>query len=139
MVEQDPSSRSCDLLLIDDNAELVAALREGLEGMGLAVCSATAWDEAMELCQTPRAHRALIDINVGPTVEDGYNLVRQLRGHSDTMTIVMMSGFVNPALRVKARGAGVNLVLEKPVTIKILIQALELCLPGDESPRKGAR
>ena len=108
------------ILLVDDNEDAAELVAEGLRLLGHRVVLAHDGPTALSLALQMRPEIALLDI--GLPVMDGYELARRLRqadgeGH---LRLVAMTGYGQESDRVRAREAGFDVHLVKPVTLEAL-------------------
>ncbi|MCK6529942.1 ATP-binding protein [Myxococcota bacterium] len=105
----------CRVLLVEDQPDAREALRDLLQIQGYDVEVAADGEEAVERAAVRRSDVALVDIGL-PGV-DGYEVARRLRGmHREApITLVALSGFGGGDVRRRAREAGFDAHLVKPV------------------------
>jgi integral membrane sensor domain MASE1/CheY-like chemotaxis protein len=110
------------VLIVEDNADVRLAVRTLLEHDGHIVFEAddgvTGVDSAVQL----RPEVVLVDI--GLPGMDGYEVARKLRARFATLRLVALTGYGQPEDRRKARGAGFDEHLVKPVDPAALQRAL---------------
>lgn len=104
-----------------DFRELLAAL---LELSGFLVAVAATGTEALMKAQAALPHAVFLDL----VFEDlsGIHLVKQLRALpcSNSMLIVVVSGWTAPSLKQQAIEAGCDDFLLKPVELSVLLQLM---------------
>jgi len=121
-------------LLVDDLPEARAALASMLSQLGLQVSSAASGSEALALFQAAAAAGdrfavAVVDV-VMPGI-DGIETVRQLLAASPDDAVpacLLVSASVDAQVRLRAGELGVGRVLEKPVSLSALHDALMAAL-----------
>ena len=103
------------LLIVDDNEDAAAVLKELLSGTGHAVRIAHHPHEALRLFDAHAPDVALVDIGL-PTM-DGYELVRALRARAGgTVTkFIALTGYGSAADKDRAHAAGFDAHLVKPI------------------------
>lgn len=103
------------ILIVDDNADAAQMLTAVVEMAGHDVRTALNGEKALALAQTFRPQVVLLDI--GLPGMDGYEVARELRRHATTMDslIIAVSGYGSRADRKRAREAGFDHHLTKPV------------------------
>jgi CheY-like chemotaxis protein len=112
------------ILIVDDNAEVAAALSLLLQMLGCRVITAASGAEALSATQAVPPRMALLDIGL-PDI-DGLELARRLRRRYpsvDQLRLVAISGYGYDEDRREAFDAGFDEHLTKPVGRDIL-QAL---------------
>lgn len=126
----DPDSCRCAdeklrLLVVDDDPHTRMLLCEALELRGADVrASASAHDAACTFA-TWRP-RALIS-DIAMPVEDGYELIRRVRAaeaEGPRTPAIACTGHAGPADRARARAAGFDALVAKPVDIGLLIDTI---------------
>lgn len=104
------------ILVVDDNEPAAQALAALLRGNGHDVSVAYTGAQALELTARNKPDVALLDIGL-PDM-DGHELARQLRKTFDgRMVLIALTGFGQAEDKLKAREAGFNEHLTKPVSI----------------------
>jgi PAS domain S-box-containing protein len=104
------------ILVADDNKDAADALAMFLELRGHVVAVAYGGRRALALAETFAADLAFLDIGM-PDV-DGYRVARTLRGtaHGATLPLVAITGWGQEEDKRRARDAGFDLHLTKPVS-----------------------
>jgi signal transduction histidine kinase/ActR/RegA family two-component response regulator/HAMP domain-containing protein len=124
------------VLLVDDNVDAAETLAEILEGWGCSVSLAHDGPSAVEraLAQSPEA--VLLDIGL-PGI-DGYEVARRLRRSPgfEATRLLALTGYAQPDDALRAREAGFDAHLTKPVDLEILRDALRLPF-STLRPRRG--
>jgi two-component system response regulator AtoC len=101
------------ILVVDDDASLVSALRNFLASEGYAVESATSGEEALAVQErVPGICLALVDLMMPLT--DGLALMDQLRNRNPELAVVIMTGFGTIETAVEAMKRGAEDYLTKP-------------------------
>jgi signal transduction histidine kinase len=103
------------VLLIEDNVDVREGLRMLLESWGHVVTEASDGRRGVELARQGPADVALVD--VGLPLLDGYGVARALRSDPRTrhVALVAVTGYGQPADLQRARSAGFDDVLLKPI------------------------
>lgn len=119
------------VLLVDDDGELRAVLREGMEGLGVRVEQARTGEEGVALAAALAPD--LIFMNLVMPRLDGWNAARILRRSPRTtgIPVVLMSAHSTSARSRRLQDAGFHAVLQKPFA---MADALEIVR---EMPRNG--
>lgn len=110
------------VLLVEDDADVAAALTYALEDEGYQVAT-TLGSGALALARSLQPAVVLLDINM-PGV-DGVAVARQLRADEATQSIpivLMSAGF---RLRERARDAPVDAMLAKPFDLAALLECVD--------------
>jgi DNA-binding response OmpR family regulator len=112
------------ILLVDDNEDIRAVFKEGLEGRGFEVVSAATVNEALSLISAEHFDVLLSDQHM-PDAGDGFTVVSAMRhAHPNAVTLVL-SGY--PALQeaMSAILLEADEVLVKPVGLAEIAEIIE--------------
>jgi CheY-like chemotaxis protein len=112
------------ILLVEDNADIGETLRDLLELLGHDVDLATDGVRGVQRALESRPEVMLVDIGL-PGI-DGYEVARQVRAsaHGPEMILLALTGYGRPEDRQKARDAGFDAHLVKPVDPDELLRTL---------------
>jgi signal transduction histidine kinase/DNA-binding response OmpR family regulator len=116
--------RLARVLVVDDNVDGAEMLAEALHGLGYRTAVAHDGPQALEVAAEFEPQIALLDI--GLPVMDGYELGGRLREQRANLTLVAITGYGQDTDRDRARAAGFNDHLTKPVDIEMLGRVLNL-------------
>jgi PAS domain S-box-containing protein len=122
--EAAPPGSGETILLVDDEEALVRLGEETLAELGyepVGFVSSTAALEALRAA--PERFDAVLSDEAMPGLT-GTELAAEIRALRPDMPIVLMSGFVSPAMLVRAREAGVADVLGKPLAAREIARCL---------------
>jgi CheY-like chemotaxis protein len=122
----EPTSQAQRVLIVEDNRDAADSLGMMLELAGYTVEVAYAGLEGLEAAGRFRPEVALCDIGL-PGGMDGYDLARALRGDERTAAIhlIAVSGYGQEEDQRRARAAGFDRHLTKPVDPALLLRTLE--------------
>ncbi len=113
------------ILIVDDEPEIRALLRNGLESEGFAVVEAASGSEAdAQLSSLPVA---LITLDLKLGGEDGLKLARDLRAKRNT-PIIMITGKSDPIDRVVGLELGADDYIAKPFLMREVIARVRAVL-----------
>jgi PAS domain S-box-containing protein len=102
------------ILLIEDNEDAREMLQLVLEREGHTVVAAADGEEGIALAESASPELALIDIGL-PRI-DGYEVARRIRASAGSrLTLVALTGYGSAVDRTRARHAGFDAHLVKPV------------------------
>ncbi len=110
------------ILVVDDNLDAAELMGEVLRARGHDVCVAHDGPTALALAAEFHPDIALLDI--GLPVMDGYELARRLRGQLGAVKLIALTGYGQAADRARAKDAGFDLHMVKPVQMDALRAAL---------------
>jgi PAS domain S-box-containing protein len=110
-----PQGAGETILLVDDEESLVRLGEELIAALGYEPVGFTSADAALEAFRVePQRFDAVLTDETMPGLT-GADLAREIHAIRRETPIVLMSGFVNTALTLRARDAGVAAVLSKPL------------------------
>ncbi|MDA3146876.1 response regulator transcription factor [Leucobacter sp. UCMA 4100] len=121
------------ILIADDDAQILRALRITLTAKGYSVVTATDGAEAISLAIDERPDLHLIDL--GMPGLDGLDVIHGVRGWSQA-PILVVSGRAGAADKVEALDAGADDYITKPFAVEELlarIRALTRRVPQEEA------
>jgi PAS domain S-box-containing protein len=121
------------VLLVDDEEALVRLGEEMIAGLGYEPVGFTSSSAALEAFRAdPQRFDAVLSDEAMPEMT-GSELAGAIRALRDDIPIVLMSGYVTPALQQRAREAGVLSVLAKPLVARDIARALADALQEQRS------
>ena len=106
------------VLIIDDELNLVAALKKHLTMEGMDVATASSGAEALSILKQESFDVAVLDIKL-PDI-DGVALLLQLKQTEPTMEVVMLTGFASVETAINSMKLGAYDYLTKPCKISEL-------------------
>lgn len=113
------------VLIVDDDESLLHALGFALERRGLRVLKARNGFEAVE---TYRQHTSRIDLvlcDLGLPRMSGWKAFMKMKGTSPDVSVIVMSGHLEPALHAEILRAGARGFLQKPFAIAQAVSIVE--------------
>lgn len=111
------------ILVVDDEDPVRAFVREALESEGYSILDTGDPLEARRMVTTCTVHLLLTDV-VMPRM-NGLELAERVEAASPTTKVLMMSGFMTPAMKASGRT-----ILSKPFTLDALLRAVREALSG---------
>ncbi|HSN33747.1 MAG TPA: ATP-binding protein, partial [Ideonella sp.] len=131
-----PEGAGQTVLLVDDEEALVRLGEEMIAQFGYEPVGFTSGEAALAAFRTdPGRFDAVYSDESMPGLT-GSELARQIRALRADIPIVLMTGYVTPALQARAHGAGVHAVLAKPLSRRELARSLHALLrrvPAEEA------
>ncbi len=125
--------RKDQLLVVDDEPEIRALLRAGLEAEGFSVLEAASGAEAEACLAAHSVHLVTLDLKLGG--EDGLKLARELRAKRNT-PIIMITGKGDAIDRVVGLELGADDYIAKPFLMREVIARVRAVLrryvPGED-------
>jgi DNA-binding NtrC family response regulator len=118
------------VLVVDDEESLVRLATQTLTELGYTPIGFTASATAVEafLADPQRFDAVITDESMPGT--SGSELIRKMRAIRPEMPIVLVSGYLNAAVVQRAREAGADEVLKKPLSARDLATSLARVLQG---------
>jgi PAS domain S-box-containing protein len=130
-----PARRGRRVLVVDDNVDSVTSLMLLLQTMGHEVESAYDGVEALEVAQRFAPDTVVLDIGL-PRL-NGYEVARRLRERSERhYQLIALTGWGQQDDRERAREAGFDHHLVKPVDVDQLVRLLEAEASAESSARQ---
>jgi two-component system, OmpR family, KDP operon response regulator KdpE len=123
MVEAGANGRR--ILAVDDELQILRALKVVLRSAGYAVTTAATMEEALDLAALTRTDAAIVDLLLPDG--DGIELCRQLREWS-SMPIIVLSAIGDEGEKVRALRSGADDYVTKPFGPDELVARLEAVL-----------
>jgi len=114
------------LLLLEDDRELAAALAQGLARSGYAVAHAETCPDALACVARTRFDVAVLDLMVPGG--SGYDVLQALRATPDAIPVLILTARDRVAERVEGLGRGADDYLVKPFAFAELVARLDALL-----------
>jgi two-component system KDP operon response regulator KdpE len=121
----DPKGNGRRVLAVDDELQILRALKLVLRGAGYEVMTAATMEEALDAAAVSPPDAAIVDLLLPDG--DGIELARQLREWS-SMPIIVLSAIGDEAEKVRALRAGADDYVTKPFGPEELVARLEAVL-----------
>ena len=116
------------LLLVDDDPEMRAMLRDYLSGTGLRIEEAGDTDELLALA--PRVAPAAIILDHELPGDWGLEVLPTLRQRFPAVPVIVITAFGGPRLRATAERLGAAAYFDKPFRMAELLAAVRRVVPG---------
>jgi len=120
-----PATEAVSVLVVDDNADAAEGLAMLLSAMGNRVQICHSGAEALAAVARERPQVVLLDLGMDDM--DGFETARRLRAADDAerpMLLAAVSGYGDNRTRERARAAGFDRHLTKPVSREVLAQLI---------------
>ena len=104
--------------IIDDDEAMRTSLLFALQAVGYR---ASAYLGASDFLAQEEAERGVLISDVRMPGMNGVELTRLLRQRGSTMPVILITGNANGTLKAEAMSAGANAVLEKPVSLAVIL------------------
>jgi diguanylate cyclase (GGDEF)-like protein len=127
-----PDFSGASILVAEDNRLNQEVARRLLEKTGAEVTLAAQGAEAVDLAHARPFDLVLMDMQM--PVMDGFEATRRIRASFPDLPVIALTGAVMEADRDRARAAGVNAHLAKPIDSGALYRTLSTWLAPRETP-----
>ena len=116
------------ILIVDDEEEVRASIREYLESNGFAIVEAADGEEALAKAFTEKPDLLLLDLRL-PKV-DGYQVCQTLKGNPITsvIPIIMVTALNATPQKVKGIEYGADDYIEKPFDLEELLARIKMVM-----------
>lgn len=120
------------ILIIEDQEDNRAILRDLLSQAGYALIEAADGEEGVELAQSERPDLILMDIQL-PLI-DGYEATRRIKAKPElkSIPIIAVTSYALSGDEAKARAAGCDGYVTKPFSPRDLLAKVRAYLPAGE-------
>lgn len=118
------------VLVVEDNAELMAVLAEVLSGQGYQVMEARNGVEAMVALTAPENESPdVVLLDVGLPLESGVSVLAFLRNVMQSgLPVVVLTGSADPGEEAAMRDLGISAYLRKPAPQQDVVTAIKRAL-----------
>lgn len=120
------AGKQLKILVVDDEGEVRASLREFLEGLDYAICEAADGEEALAKTFTEKPHLILLDLRL-PKL-DGYQVCQTLKGNPITsgIPIIMVTALHATPNKIKGIEHGADDYVDKPFDLEELAARVKM-------------
>ena len=123
--------RGPTVLVVDDDPDVVAILRESLQRLGYRVIGARDGMDAMERLAaadgTSRIDLLVTDLSMPRA--SGFDVIRCVTAQPPAPAVIVVSAFVDRTLRAEAKQLGAHSVFEKPFQLDDLLRLVQRLTP----------
>jgi DNA-binding NtrC family response regulator len=137
-----PPSEPARILVADDDADVLAALRLLLRGEGFEVVTATSPAAVLEALDGDEFDAALLDLNYARDTtsgREGVELVARLRAHDPALPVIVMTAWGSVEGAVAAVRSGARDYVQKPWDNDRLLATLRNQIELSRALRRGRR
>ncbi len=122
------------ILLVDDDAEILGAMRTILENKGYRVLTASDGNRGMAMVERTAPDLVVVDMMMPR--QSGFHVLQKLRGRPDGgPRVIMITANEGIRHRAYAEVLGVNDYIRKPFALDRLLESVQrLCPLTDEPP-----
>jgi CheY-like chemotaxis protein len=120
------AGKQLKILVVDDEDEVRASLREFLEDLDYAICEAADGEEALAKTFTEKPHLILLDLRL-PKL-DGYQVCQTLKGNPITsgIPIIMVTALHATPNKIKGIEHGADDYVDKPFDLEELAARIKM-------------
>ena len=118
------------ILIVDDDRSVTASLALLLKQAGLASVTASSPEEALEILRRQPCQLIIQDMNFSRRTsgEEGLALLRQIKGATPSIPVILITAWGSIALAVEGMKAGANDFVTKPWTNQQMLQTVQTAL-----------
>jgi DNA-binding NtrC family response regulator len=127
--EADVTSRRSRVLLVDDSRTMRSAVLGALEAAGFETVAVGDVTEALDALAQRRFDVVLADYLLPGF--SGLELLTAIKNAAPGTPLILYSGSMTEALAAEAQNSGVAAVLETPISVERLVEAVRAALPRD--------
>ncbi len=125
---EDVETNSIKILVIDDEETLVKLLAEMLGVMGYSTVSSTSSIEGLRIFKKSPHDFNLVITDLSMPELPGDMLIKEMVAIRKSLPVILCTGFNENISESQARKIGINELLTKPVSMKILSTAIRRAL-----------
>jgi len=114
------------VLVIDDDDQIVASLREYLVSFGYEVDFAYELEEAQTLLNHMHYDAVVTDLRLSRWGFAGLEIIKQIRELSKPTHVVVLTGHAWPELEAEVSAHGVCVFLQKPIRAAEILKTINL-------------
>ncbi|MGD8454703.1 MAG: response regulator [Phycisphaerae bacterium] len=121
------------ILVVDDDTDVLLALRKRLHDAGVDVLTASNGSEALELARQTTIDAITLDVSM-PGGMNGMDVASALQHDPQTarVPIIFITGTADARFREKCEAVGAKYFLSKPYDAELLVQTLASIFGEDE-------
>ncbi|MEA1997227.1 MAG: response regulator [Gemmatimonadota bacterium] len=114
------------ILLVDDESAILFAYTRVLERQNLEVDAVGSVRETLGLLEKNEYKVAILDLRLGgDSCEDGFELLELIRKRQPGTKIIIITAYGSQEIQEKAFDLGANYYFEKPVSTRVIQDALK--------------
>ncbi|MCK4234664.1 response regulator [candidate division WOR-3 bacterium] len=114
------------VLMVDDETVFLQAFKRLLQGSRVEADTAETFEDAMTLLKKRDYKVVIADIRLaGVLGEEGLEILKYVKKTNSETKVIIVTGYGNPDVMKKAYTLGADFYFEKPVSFKILYEAMK--------------
>ena len=114
------------ILALDDEVEFPELFHDFLSNFGYEVFTATSVDEALKIMSVTTSDLILTDV-VMPR-RNGFDFLESVKAMDMNPAIIVMSAFTTDSQRKAAENLGIDVYLDKPVSLQVLKEHIDILM-----------
>ncbi len=112
--------------MVDDETVFLQAFKRLLQGSRVEADTAETFEDAMTLLKKRDYKVVIADIRLaGVLGEEGLEILKYVKKTNSETKVIIVTGYGNPDVMKKAYTLGADFYFEKPVSFKILYEAMK--------------
>lgn len=113
------------VLVIDDEAPILMALKKLLSFPNVMVDVADSMDQAQRLMEANDYHIVVTDLRLsGTEAEEGFDIIEAAKARNSNTRTILITAYDSSEVKARAQRLGVSYLFEKPLSIHTLRHAL---------------
>ena len=124
------------ILVVDDDAAMLRALRKVLSGEGASVATASWAGEIMERLDENQGRFDLIITDLRMPVLNGHSVLRAVKAALPEVPVIVITAFGSPEKQAECRKDGAAAFLEKPLETPQLLAAIDEAVSANKPTRE---
>ena len=113
------------VLLVEDEEMMVLLLRKTFAKHGYNVLVALDGDEALNLFQEHKHKIDVVLLDIGLPKKAGWEVILTMKEENPQVSIVVSSGYIDPATKIKMYKAGIKNFVDKPYLPETVVEILD--------------
>ena len=113
------------VLLVEDEEMMVLLLRKTFAKHGYNVLVALDGDEALNLFQEHKQKIDVVLLDIGLPKKAGWEVILTMKEENPQVSIVVSSGYIDPATKIKMYKAGIKNFVDKPYLPETVVEILD--------------
>lgn len=122
------------VLVAEDEYNMRSLLARSLSRIGYQVIAAADGQEVIDLYQRNKEDIEVVLLDIGLPKIQGWDVIVRLRRDNPHLNIVVTSGYIDPALKVKMDEAGIDAIVYKPYAVGQVIETLQNVIEQSRKP-----
>ena len=117
-----------EILIIDDNFDIRSLVSNLLKDKNYQIRQAANFDQAVSEIDKKLPDLAIVDVKLDKGDKDGIELLKKIKGKSDLVHVIMISGHANVEMAVESLKLGAYEFITKPFASEQLLNFISRAL-----------